>query len=186
MYPCLDDINYTPRTFLEVFPTSDSFYENWHSAPYEVLTELSVSTINIIYNLLVSRYGNSHITGNNEDLWKKRISATIFQFAPTWEKKLEIQKKLRSLNDTELLTGSKVVYDKSYNPSTVIEGGPNNEFGEIDTVNEQTKSKNVRSKMEAYAMLTDLLDRDITEEFITRFKTLFRRVIAPTVYPEGQ
>ena len=28
MYPCLDDITYTPKTFLDVFPTSDSFYEN--------------------------------------------------------------------------------------------------------------------------------------------------------------
>lgn len=186
MYPCLDDITYIPKTFLDIFPTEESFITNWNSSGLTDMAALPVGSISIIYTLLVARYGNSHITGNNEDLWKKRISATIFQFAPTWEKKLEIQKKLRELNDTELLTGSKVVYDKSYNPSTVIEGGPNNEFGEIDTVNEQTKSKNVRSKMEAYAMLTDLLDRDITEEFITRFKTLFRRVIAPTVYPEGQ
>lgn len=184
MYPHTDDINYTPKTFLDVFPSDYSFFENWSLSGLTSLAGISVDTVNVIYTLLVARYGNSHITGNDEDLWKKRVAATIFQFAPTWEKRLEIQKKLRELNDTELLTGSKVVYDKSYNPSTVIEGGPNNEFGEIDTVNEQTKSKNVRSKMEAYAMLTDLLDRDITEEFIGRFRTLFRRVIAPVVYPE--
>ena len=53
MYPCLDDITYTPKTFLDVFPTSNSFYENWHSSPYETLTELTSDNINVIYNLLV-------------------------------------------------------------------------------------------------------------------------------------
>lgn len=161
------------KTFLDVFPTSYSFFENWSLGGLTEMAALPVDAVEVIYNLLTARYGNSHITGADTDLWKKRINATIFQYAPTWYKNLEIQKKLRELQEDDILSGSQQIANHAYNPSTQ----PQEEV--ISEINEQNTIKYNKSKLDGYALLASLLDSDVTEEFILRFRKLFITVILP-------
>ena len=107
--------------------------------------------------------------------------STIFQFGPTWEKRLDIQSKLRGMNETDILTGSKQINDHAYNPSTEP-SGPNVVNGEITSVNEQSKIKYTKSKVDAYASLYAMLETDVTEDFLGRFKGLFLTIVEPE-YP---
>ena len=89
-------------------------------------------------------------------------------------KKLDIQDKLRKLTQDDIITGTKQINDHAFNPSTIVESGPNPDSGEIETTNEQTKTRYVKSKLEGYGNLWLLLTTDVTEEFINRFKYLFK------------
>ncbi len=40
-------------------------------------------------------------------------------------------------------------------------------------------TKNKRSKIEGYALVESLLKRDVTEEFLSKFKKLFRTIVEP-------
>ena len=92
------------------------------------------------------------------------------------EKRLEIQEKLRGLSEDEILTGSRQIYNNAQNPSTEPSTDTTDE---LQYINEQNVTKNRRGKLDAYAMLMELLRSDVTNELLTKFKTLFLTVIEP-------
>ena len=97
-------------------------------------------------------------------------------YGPTWEKRLEIQKELRNLNIEELQKSATAIYNHSYNPSTE----PSTQtLEELRTINDQNVTKHKRSKTDAYALLLSLLETDVTEEFLSKFKKLFIQVVSP-------
>lgn len=87
-------------------------------------------------------------------------------------KKLQVQEDLRGLTLAELQEGTKQVSDHAYNPSTAP-------TGEIETINEQDRTKYKKSKADAYAMLMDIMEQDVTEEFVNKFKPLFLVITEP-------
>ena len=103
-------------------------------------------------------------------------------YGPTWEKNLEIQAKLRGLSleaESEIYKGGKAIYNHSYNPSTA----PSTEtLEELPTVNEQNVTGYKKSVLDGLEMLSSLLERDVTKEFIDKFKRLFMIIVAPD-YP---
>ena len=84
--------------------------------------------------------------------------------------RIRIQKVLRGLSEEELKEGSKTIQNIASNPST--EPSTNN-TEEIITVNQQQVYKNRNSKIGGYARLVELLDEDVTQYFLAKFKPLF-------------
>ena len=168
------------KTFNEIFTTSDVFVNGLPTA-YKTYMQDSdgnlIVPMDILYLLLQSKYGENQIASSSEDMFKNRLYAIIFQYAPTWAKKLDIQDKIRKLTENDIISGAKQINSHAFNPSTVIEDGPNPDSGEIESVNEQTKTKYVKSKLEGYGNLWVLLNRDVTEEFLVKFSKLFKQVI---------
>lgn len=136
----------------------------------------------ILYNLLDARYGARSIATSSSTVFKSKVCAIIFQYAPTWWKSLNIQKELRNLTEEDLMRGALQVSSQALNPSDVPSG---NETGLdtpiIKTINAQTTSQYRKSKLDAYNGLLLLLRQDVTNEFIGRFKGLFKLV---TLGPE--
>lgn len=97
-------------------------------------------------------------------------------YGPTWEKRLEIQKDLREMSMDDLRESAKAIYNHSMNPST----SPSTDtLEELLTINDQNVTKHRRSKTDAYALLISLLETDVTEEFLNKFKKLFLTVVTP-------
>lgn len=97
-------------------------------------------------------------------------------YGPTWEKRLEVQKAVRDMDLDELQKSSVAIYNHSFNPSST----PSTQtLEELDTINDQNVTKHKRSKTDAYALLLSLLETDVTEEFINKFKKLFLLVVSP-------
>ena len=189
MENCLFGVQYKPKKLSEIFEDYDDFQDNFRTSAFgyifpAVLPAGERDYLPIVWALINARYGASHITSQDENQWVDRLFATIYQYGPTFVKVMDIQEKLRSLTETDIITGNKTIYDRAYNPSTVVEGAPNNDFGELDTVNEQTKSKDVKSKLEGYSILTNLLETDLCEDFLTKFRKLFRVVLVPKYFDE--
>lgn len=164
---------YQTRTFADIFDSWESFKAEY-DAEYvpKTITEANLKTL---YALLYGRFGNNPI-GNfiDENQFVVRLMSVIFQYGPTWEKRLEVQQKVRQWNEEEILTGSTDIYNTALNPSVKPTA-----TGLIDEINQQNTSRRQKDKMSAYAMLLSLLEEDVTETFINKFKPLFAKVLNP-------
>lgn len=169
--------NYRTRTFNDIYPTFDDFKDD--TAIYNSIglnPNFKETTNQTLFYLLSARYGNSSVANSDESQFKLKLFSTIFQYGPTWEKRLSIQTDLRALTEDELLTGNKAIYNHSFNPSTA----PSTDtLDELPTINDQNVTKYKKSKMDAYANLMALLEKDVTEEFMNKFKKLFLIIVEP-------
>ena len=165
---------YLSPTFLEIFPTSSDFVSGYQSSPLYI-NELTDANLGVLYSLLVAKYGENPISNASEDLFKNKLYSVIYKYGPTWNKKLDLQKKLRALTDTELMLGTTAIYNRASNP----ESEPTTStLEELPYVNDQNTQKFKRNKSQAYAELYTILRDDITETFINQFRYCFRNIVA--------
>lgn len=168
--------NYRQVKFTDVYPDVATFLSDYTSNG--IKTTISQDSATTLYYLLYSRFGNSVIASSDTNRFKYDLFGTIFSYGPTWEKRLDIQDKLRNLTDDELFTGSTSINNHAYNPGT---SPSTNYLDELPAINEQVTNKYKKDKMSGYAMLISLLDTDVTEGFISKFKKLFIKVVQPDI-----
>lgn len=159
--------------FTDVFGDVGTFIQE---AEESYLNLLDRNHLGILYYLLYGNYGNSVIASDDIEQFKYKMWSIIFMYGPTWAKRLDIQEKLRNLSEDEIKKGSKAVYNHAYNPSTAPSTAT---LTELTTIDNQNTTNYVRSTIEGYAALTDLLETDVTKEFIDKFKKLFLLIVQP-------
>ena len=175
--------NYRTETFQEVWQSAAEFIEDYKKSEINSSAELlgqdtfSDAQLTMIYYLLYSRYANSSHASSDIHQFKYGVFSTIFMYAPSWLKRLEIQKKLRDLNEDELREGAVQWSDLAENPGTVIPAGDL-----IDGLKSQNVGRSKKSKLQAYAALAELLKTDVSNDFLSKFQRLFIRVVMPD-YP---
>ena len=135
-----------------------------------------------LFYLLYAKYGNNPIANRDVNQFKYKVFSIIFQYGPTWSKRIEIQEKLRALSEDDLIKGSKAIYNSAQNPSTKPS---TSSLEELEYINAQNTTNYKKSKMDAYTQLWDLLATDVTSEFLNKFKNLFKMFVLnerPLVY----
>lgn len=176
---CVDDTKKwdNANDFLSDWKTT-VFYTTYHAASTDLITD---NNIKIIWTLLFARFANSPIANKDDLQFKNKVWSTIFQYAPTWQKELEIQGKLRgmSLESGDLFLGTKMIYNHAYNPSTEPSTASLEELTKIDDQNTTHYKKGV---LEGLNYLDDLLKNDVTEAFISKFKKLFKQFVTPDYF----
>ena len=131
----------------------------------------------ILYNLLVSKYGARSISSNDEQTFRNRLCGITFQYAPSWWRQLEIQRDLRNLTSDELVRGALQVSSLALNPADIPAGSEEGlDTPIIKTINQQTTSQYRKSKLDAYNGLVMLLKQDVTNDFLNRYKNLFKLI----------
>lgn len=175
---------YSTMLFSDIYPDVDEFIKDYDSVG--IPTIINSASARTLFFLLYARYGNSPIANRDLNQFKYKLFSVIFQFGPTWEKKLDIQSKIRSLSEEDLMTGSKVINNHAFNPGN--EPGTAS-LDELNYINEQNSQNYKKSKAEAYMTLWNMLAEDVTESFIDRFKVLFKLVVYPEdplLYYDGE
>ena len=176
-------INNHTKTFSEVFEAYNDFY--YYYLHCGIPTTISSrgpdqeSNLRTLYYMLYAKFGNSHITNLDENQFIYKLFTIVFQYGPTWEKRLDVQSKLRAISDDDLLVGAKAVYNRALNPEQTPQTG---DLTELEYINEQNTTNYKKSKMDAYTQLWDLLATDVTEEFLSRFKPLFKKFVSPILF----
>ena len=163
--------NYRTKKFSDIYSNVDTFLSDYENVGIPNL--ITTTNATTLFYLLYARYGNSTIANFDQNQFKYKLFSTIFQYGPTWEKELEIQAELRGLTADEIREGSRAIYNKALNPNTA----PTTE--ELDYISEQNTTKYKKSKIEGYGLLMELLKRDVTEEFLNKFKKLFIYIVEP-------
>lgn len=166
--------NFRTRTFVEIWNNEESFANDYNNNGIPV--SISSVSLKTLFYLLYARYGNSNIASSDENQFKYKVFSTIFMYAPAWEKRLDIQKKLRELSDEEIMKGSTAIYNSALNPSTAPSTAA---LEELPYINQQNATKYKKAKMDAYATLYALIETDVTEELIGKFKKLFITIVEP-------
>ena len=164
--------------FCDAFPDTQSFIDYYNNCGVE--KTISQTSLTNLYALLMTRYGENHYSGSQE-IFKLSVMTTIFQYGPAWEARLEIQKKIRDLTEEEIQSGDINVQNQAANPST--ENTQNKPFDPLTYINNQNASTITRSKLAAYSLKYNQIVTDVTEEFLVKFKPLFRKIVAnPPLY----
>lgn len=166
--------NYRTRTFANIFSSEEDFAEAWNSTPFaEAIEPLNIS---LIFYLLYARYGNNHIAASDENRFCYQLFSLVFQYGPTWNKELQIQKKIRELDIEDFRKGTLNITNLAANPSTT----PSTiDTEELPYVNNQNVTKSTRSYADGYALMLSLLKEDVSESFLDRFRKLFITVVQP-------
>lgn len=170
------DGNYLTRRFKEIFPSTESFIEELDTAEFPYIEELQPQHKTAIYSLLYARYGNSCIASYDEHQFKYGLWSIIFMYGPTWVRRLELQSELRGLSVDQIELGSKAIYNSAVNPSAAPSTAT---IDELNFINQQNVTKYKKGRVEALSQYMMLLETDVTEEFISRFKKLFITIVQP-------
>ena len=175
--------NYRTETFQEVWQSAAEFIKDYKESEINSSAELlgqdtfTDAELTMIYYLLYSRYANSSHASSDIHQFKYGMFSTIFMYAPTWFKRLQIQKKMREMTEDELREGAIQWSDLAENPGTVVPAGDL-----IDGLKSQNVGRTKKSKLQAYAALAELLKTDVSNDFLSKFQRLFIRVVMPD-YP---
>ena len=164
---------YETLTFSEVWKNFAQFKKDYDELIVgfaQNAAPLKADSIQTLYYLLFARYGNNPISNSDVGQFKMKIFANIYAYGPLWEKKQEIQDKIRALTDEELLIGAKQIYNRAYNPNAEPS---TDSLEELIYINEQNTTNNKKSKMEAYSILWAILHASATDEFLNKFKKCF-------------
>lgn len=170
--------------FTDVWDNVDSFYQDYTNSG--IPANISEESARTVFYLLYSQYGNSTIAANDVTRFKYKLFSIIFSHGPTWEKRMEIQKRLRELTDEDISIGSVQIYNTAENPSAEPSTSATKT---LDYINKQNVTHNIKGKLAAYATLDSILINDLTSDFLRKFKILFLTFVAPEeelTYIEGE
>lgn len=165
---------YNTMTFMDVWDEESKFISDYQDNG--IPTTIGEDSIQTLFYLLYARYGNNPIGNLDLNQFKYKVFSVIFQYGPTWERRLQIQNSLRSMSEAELLSGAKTISNHAYNPSAEPTTGSTEE---IDYINEQNTLSAKKGNVEAYAMLWSMLKTDVTENFLKEFQRCFKLVVRP-------
>ena len=265
---------YDTKLFTDIFDDVGTFV--YYYKNIGIPTTISDQNARTLYYLLYARYGNNPIANYDEEQFKYKIFSVVFQYGPTWEKRLSVQNTLRGLQIEDLLddgslhelfshTGSQNASKSGTdgNTRTYQEAGTNtgtqtlaktgtvgtsggiediknhamnpgtapatDAYAALGYINDQVANKNTSSstvtnnltdtttnnladaksgtitdsrnisdstmgqeasnnettsvkttgKLKAYEKLLELLDADVTGEFISKFKICFKQFVMP-------
>jgi len=93
--------SYDTKIFTEVYDSADKFVYDYKNVG--IPTTISDANATTLYYLIYARYGNSPIANMDITQFKYKLFSIIFQYGPTWEKRLDVQKTLRDMNLADLL-----------------------------------------------------------------------------------
>ena len=106
---------YSTELFVDIWDDVADFKSDLAASPFAgCISTSNPDNVSVVFYLLYARYGNNPIANQDINQWKFKIFSVIFQYGPTWEKRLDLQSKIRSLTDDELLTGSTPFLGKTY------------------------------------------------------------------------
>ena len=166
--------------FSSVYPDFDKFLEDYNNLGFPKIF-LDDNNLKLLYCLLIARFANSTIKNYDTNQFRFQVFSTVWRFGGTWEKEVDIQKALRELsldNDSDIYQGSRIIQNNALNPGTTA--NVSTDFansGELNFTNNQTVTKQKKSRIEGLSLLSDMLKRDVTESFLTQFDKLFKTII---------
>lgn len=174
--------SYDTKLFSEIYTEASKFVADYKASglydatPGHLNNSLSDEKATTLFYLLYAKYANNPIANLDENQFKYKMWSIIFKYGPAWEKKLDIQNKIRELTEDEIRVGSKAIYNHAYNPSTEPSTAS---LEELTAINEQNTTNYKKSKVDAYMALWQIVVSDVTEAFIKKFDHLFKQFVTP-------
>lgn len=178
-------IKYNTMTLVEVWDEATDFVTEYSALNTNMKT-ITTDSATTLYYLLYARYGNSPIANMDVNQFKYKVWSIIFTSGGTWEKKVDIQKAIRTLTLNDLKQGATTIYNRALNPESAPSTSTTTE---LTYVNEQNVQKFSKNDSQAYAEWMAILEEDVTSSFLDKFRGLFKKFVAnerPIVYTDDE
>ena len=170
---------YSTVLFTDIWDNETDFLKDYNNQNTEFINRIPAiitpQNAQTLFYLLYARYGHSPIAFTDVNQFKYRVFSIIWQYGPTWEKKLEIQEALRDLTVDQIQQGSKAIYNQALNPNT---SPSTSSLDELTYINSQNTTNYKKGPLDGYAALNELLATDLTDKFLKRFQVCFKRFIS--------
>ena len=128
---------YDTKLMTEVWSDASGFLADYQNVG--IPTTISNQNATTLYYLLYARYGNTPIANYDENQWKYKMFSIIFQYGPTWEKRLDIQTTLRGLQIADLIdNGSYRALSSQSGSETSSKTGSDNNTRTLNTTEKNT------------------------------------------------
>ena len=128
---------YDTKLMTEVWSDASGFLTDYQNVG--IPTTISNQNATTLYYLLYARYGNTPIANYDENQWKYKMISVIFQYGPTWEKRLDIQTTLRGLQIADLIdNGSYRALSSQSGSETSSKTGSDNNTRTLNTTEKNT------------------------------------------------
>lgn len=172
---------YDTKLFSEVWDDSTEFKTDYatYEAGIDNLNKVDNKYVVLTWQLLASKFAQTPIRSDSVDQFKLAVFAIMASEAPTWARRLELQKSLRDMTEADLLAGETSIANRAQNPD---EAPTTQTIDELTYVDVQTTNKLQRSKIQAYALLDSLLQNDLCETYVHKFNSLFKRILVPATF----
>ena len=133
---------YDTKLMTDVWSKANDFLADYQNIG--IPTTISAQNATTLYYLLYARYGNTPIANYDEEQWKYKIFSIVFQYGPTWEKRLDIQNTLRGLQISDLVDNGSLHELFSHNGSeTSSKTGSDNNTRTLNTTEKNTGTASV-------------------------------------------
>ena len=133
---------YDTKLMTEVWSQASEFLTDYQNIG--IPTTISTANATTLYYLLYARYGNTPIANYDENQWKYKMFSIIFQYGPTWEKRLDIQNTLRGLQIADLVDNGSFHELFSHSGSeTSSKTGSDNNTRTLNTTEKNTGTSSV-------------------------------------------
>lgn len=166
--------SYRQKSFQEVWKDVDSFLSDYQGS--QIPVNIRNDSATTLYYLLYGKYGNDIVASSDINRFKYRVYSLIFQYGPAWEKKLELQEKIRQLSEDEIMLGGTTIANTATNPGSK----PTTQTTEeLKGIGKQNVNKYKKDALSAYKEYYYSIEEDITEKFLDRFNSLFIKVVQP-------
>ena len=128
---------YDTKLMTDVWGQASDFLTDYQNAG--IPTTISNQNATTLYYLLYAKYGNTPIANYDENQWKYKMFSIIFQYGPTWEKRLDIQTTLRGLQLSDLIdNGSYRALTSQSGTETSSKTGSDNNTRTLNTTEKNT------------------------------------------------
>lgn len=158
------------KTFSQCYETYDAFLADYNAFNLKSVPFKNTDFLKTIYMILMGEYAGSAIMNLSEQQFRIRLFTKIMSHGPQYERELDVQAKLLAMSDEEIQISAKAIYNTSLNPS---QKPTTQTLEELKTINQQSVTNHVRSKLDAWDYLGQLMDDDITKRFVKKFNDLF-------------
>ena len=136
---------YDTKLMTEVWSDASGFLTDYQNVG--IPTTISNQNATTLYYLLYARYGNTPIANYDENQWKYKMFSIIFQYGPTWEKRLDIQTTLRGLQIADLIdNGSYRALSSQSGSETSSKTGSDNNTRTLNTTEKNTGTSALANK----------------------------------------
>lgn len=172
---------YDTKLFSEIWSDATAFKTDYlaYETGIDNINKIADKYTILTWQLLASKFANTPIRSASESQFKLAVFAIMASEAPTWVRRLELQKSIRDLTEADLLAGETSIANRAENPD---DAPTTQTMDELTYINVQTTSKQKRSKIQAYALLDSLLQSDLCETYVHKFNSLFKKVLVPAAY----
>lgn len=155
--------------FEEIFPDHQSFSD--YLTNYGIVLPLSITSQNL-YDLFLDRYMNCSIAFDTIDVFKHRFKILLNDYLQEYATRIATLNKVYPLTDDELLVVNTYINNYANNPNYQL----TDVYNELGYVSNQNNGINRGNKLGAYITYLKTLTPYGNQEFLDRFKKLFKQI----------